>query len=109
MFEIVSAKSWIAGHIRDLFRLRPVQLTPSTWSCVIQKGKVAVIHRHCVQPGDCEIMSCFLRPGQMPSRFKMNMAIRRNWPVLRPIALEGIQRSQAEDQPDFNRQLRYGT
>ena len=90
MFELVHAKSPIAGHIRNLFRFRPVQLIPSTWVCVIRNGKLALVHRYHIKSEDYEIIRCFLRPGQIPSWFKTNMAIRKHWSLLKPIALERL-------------------
>ena len=106
MFETVRAKSWLAGHIRELFRLRPVQLKPSTWSCVVRNGRVTVVHRHYTQPGDYEVMWCFLRPSEMPSWLKTTMAIRKHWPALKRAAIEGLERSQSEDSEESNRQVR---
>ncbi len=106
MFETVRAKSWITGHIRDLFRLRPVQLNPSTWSCVVRNDKVMVVHRHYTQPGDYEVMWCFLRPSEMPSRLKTNMSIRKHWPALKRAAIEGLERSQDEDPQESSREVR---
>ena len=109
MFEIAYAKSWMARHIRDLFRFRPAQLNSSTWACVVRNGQVVVVHRFYKKPGDYEILWGLLRPGQIPSWFKTNMAIRRHWPALKSIALEGIKHLQTEDNQAPNPQVRYGT
>ena len=109
MFEIAYAKAWMVKTIRDLFRLRPVQLKPSMWACVVRNGQIMVVHRYYKQPGDYEVMWCFLRPGQIPSWFKTNMAIRRHWSVLKNIALEGFQQIRNEYPQDSSGQVRFGT
>jgi hypothetical protein len=109
MFKTVFAKSWMAEHIRNLFRLRPVQLNPSTWACVVRNGQVVIVHRFYKKPGDYEILWSFLRPGQIPSWFKTNMAVRRHWSILKGIASEGLQPLQTEDGQVPSRQVRFGT
>jgi hypothetical protein len=89
MFEKAVATSWMAGHIRNLFRFRPVQLNPNTWACVVRKGKVEVVNRQYTQPDDYEVMLCFLHPGQIPSWLRTTMAIRKHWWLLKRLALEG--------------------
>lgn len=88
MFEIVFEKSWVVRKIRALFKARPVQLNPGKWICVIRQGKLAVVRRSSIESEDHEVMECFLSPGQTPSWFKTNWAVRKHWSELKPIVLE---------------------
>lgn len=109
MFEMVCAKSWMVKHIRDLFRARPDDLRRTTWACVVRNGDVIVMKRFLTETNDHKVMWCLLGPGETPSWFRTNWAIRKHWSVLGPIALEERRKSCAErERPSF-RKLRYGT
>jgi len=86
MFEIAFQRSWVVRKIRALFKARTFQLNPGKWICVIRKGKLAVVRRSSVGSEDYEIMECFLSPGQTPSWFMTNWAVRKHWFKLKPIA-----------------------
>jgi hypothetical protein len=91
MFEIACARSWVVKKIRALFKARVDNLNPSTWLCVIRKGKLAVVRRSSIGSEDYEVMGCFLSPGEMPSWFKTNWAVRKHWSELKPIAMGNMQ------------------
>ena len=95
MFERVCAKSWMVKTIRDLFRTRSDVLRQSTWACVVRGGRVLVMKRFLTRAEDQEIMWALLGPGQIPSWFGTNWAVRKHWSILGPIALEGWRKSCA--------------
>ena len=98
MFEIAFERSWVVRKIRALFKARPVQLNPGKWICVIRKGKLAVVRRSSIGSEDYEVMECFLDPGQTPSWFKTNWAVRKHWSELKPIAQENQRYSDGKGQ-----------
>jgi hypothetical protein len=73
-------------------------LNPGKWICVVRRGNLAVVRRSSIGSEDYEVMECFLSPGQIPSWFKTNWAVRKHWPELRPIAQVNLQRCDSERQ-----------
>ena len=93
MFDSILAKSWMVRHIRDLFRMRPNDLRPTTWTCVVHDGKVSVKKLFMKDLVDQEIMWCSLLPGRAPSWLQTNIAVHRHWSLLSPIAMERWRKS----------------
>jgi hypothetical protein len=98
MFETALERSRVVRKIRALFKARPAQLNPGKWICVVRRGNLAVVRRSSIGSEDYEVMECFLSPGQIPSWFKTNWAVRKHWPELRPIAQVNLQRCDSERQ-----------
>ena len=91
MFKIAYAVSWMLRQIRHLFKARPYHLNPGTWICVIRNGNLIVTRCSSFKSGDYEVMRCLLNPRQIPSLLTMSLAIRKHWPVLKPLALTAVQ------------------
>jgi len=99
MFETVRARCRMVRHIRDLFRRRSDSLTLGTWACVIRQGELIVAKRFLIRGPDHEVMWALLRPGQLPSYFQTNQAVRKHWSVLKPIAMELWRRPDRAEAP----------
>jgi hypothetical protein len=109
MFETAHVISWVFRHIRRLFKTRPDNLNPGIWICVMRNGNLTVVRRSSIEPGDYEVMWCYLYPCQLPSWLKMSLAIRKHWSALKPIALERIRGAEIERQRESNLKVRFRT
>lgn len=98
MFETALERSWVVRKIRALFKARPAQLNPGKWICVVRGENLAVVRRSTIGSEDYEVMECFLSPGQIPSWFKTNWAVRKHWPELKLIAQTNLQHCDSERQ-----------